>query len=285
MMTTDLLTDIEKAVTHGYLENNGVKLHYATVGTGPLLLFVHGFPDYWYTWRKQMLALCKDFQTVAIDMRGYNLSDKPSGAENYNMTHLVGDILAVACHFQKRSLTLVGHDWGGAISWCTAMAAPQVIERLIICNSHHPATMRRELEHNPEQQKASAYAKLFKIPGAHKKVAMDDLVKWVQDPEVKERYIEAFGRSDKEAMLSYYQNYPDFPNVGQPKQFAQIKCPVLHIHGLADQFILAAGLNETWNWVDNEYTLVTIPGAGHFVQQDASEAVTAQLKKWLGTSA
>ena len=283
-MQTDILADIDKAVTHGHLENNGVKLHYATVGSGPLVLFVHGFPDYWYTWRNQMLALSNDFQTVAIDLRGYNLSDKPAGAEHYEMKHLVGDIIAVARHFQTKSFTLVGHDWGGAISWGAAMAAPQLIERLVILNSHHPAMMRRELEHNLEQQQASSYAKLFKIRGAYRKVTMDDLVKWIQDPQVKEKYVEAFGRSDVECMLHYYQNYPDFPNMGEPKRFPQIKCPVLHIHGLADQFILSSGLNDTWKMVDNEYTLVTIPGAGHFVQQDASDAVANQLKKWLGVA-
>ncbi|HEY9758122.1 MAG TPA: alpha/beta hydrolase [Oculatellaceae cyanobacterium] len=280
-MKTDLLTDIESAVNHGYLENNGVKIHYASLGTGPLVLFVHGFPDYWYTWRNQMLSLSEHFQTVAIDLRGYNLSDKPAGRDQYQMQQLVSDIVAVGRHFQKKLFALVGHDWGGAISWCTAMAAPDLIERLVICNSHHPATMRRELEHSPEQQKASSYAKLFKIPGAHRKVTMDDLVKWIEDPAAKEKYVEAFGRSDVEAMISYYQNYPDFPNVGEPKPFPKIKCPVLHLHGLDDQFILPGGLDGTWQWVDNEYTLVTIPGAGHFVQHDASASVSKHLKKWL----
>src|SRR5258707_8081014 len=90
--------DLEKRVTHGYATNNGVRIHYASLGQGPLLVMIHGFPDYWFTWRQQMESLSKDFQTVAIDLRGYNLSDKPKGAENYDMNLLVEDVTAVVRH-------------------------------------------------------------------------------------------------------------------------------------------------------------------------------------------
>ena len=280
-MKTELQTDIESVVSHGYVENRGVSIHYASLGEGPLLLFVHGFPDFWYSWRQQMLALSAHFQTVAIDLRGFNLSDKPAGRKNYQTRYLVSDIAAVGRHFKAEAFTLVGHDWGGAIAWATAMASPAMIERLVILNSHHPATFRRELEHNPDQQKASEYAKLFKTEDAHKNLNIQDLAQWVKDPQAKAKYIEAFERSDLEAMLSLYQNFPDVPITGECPAFPKIQCPVLQIHGLDDPHLLAPGLNETWRWVDNEYTLVTVAGAGHFVQQDAAERVSHHLKKWL----
>ena len=107
--------DIDDRVTHGYADSNGVKIHYATMGTGPLVVMIHGFPDYWYTWRKQMEGLADRFQVVAIDQRGYNLSDKPSGVENYDVRLLVGDVVAVIKHLGQQKAIVVGHD--RAASW------------------------------------------------------------------------------------------------------------------------------------------------------------------------
>src|SRR5580765_1106673 len=103
----------EDPFTHGYADSNGVKIHYATMGSGPLMVMIHGFPDYWYTWRKQMEGLSDKYQCVAIDQRGYNLSDKPTGVDNYAIALLVGDVIAVIKHFGKDKAIIVGHDWGG----------------------------------------------------------------------------------------------------------------------------------------------------------------------------
>src|ERR1700747_3211278 len=88
-------SDIEARVKNGFADSNGVKIHYASLGTGPLIVMIHGFPDFWYTWRDQMEALADTYQGVAIDQRGYNLTDKPKGVENYDMRFLVGDVAAV----------------------------------------------------------------------------------------------------------------------------------------------------------------------------------------------
>src|SRR5579885_3699992 len=106
--------DIEARVQEGYADSNGVKIHYASLGQGPLVVMIHGFPDYWYTWRDQMEALSDKFQCVAIDQRGYNLSDKPKGVENYAMKLLVGDVAAVIKSLGRDKAIIVGHDWGGA---------------------------------------------------------------------------------------------------------------------------------------------------------------------------
>src|SRR5439155_24116098 len=142
----------------GFADSNGVKIHYVTLGKGPLIILLHGFPDYWYSWREQMPALAKHFQVVAVDLRGYNQSDQPKGVENYTLDKLVEDVDAVIKHFRQEKAVVVGHDWGGAIAWSFAMAHPEKTERLIILNLPHPRGMLRDLANNPEQQKNSEYA-------------------------------------------------------------------------------------------------------------------------------
>jgi pimeloyl-ACP methyl ester carboxylesterase len=202
--------DLESRVKQGYVDSSGVKIHYATIGTGPLIVMIHGFPDYWYTWRRQMEGLSDKYQCVAIDQRGYNLSDKPQGVENYSMPHLVGDVIAVIKYFGKDKAIIVGHDWGGAVAWQLALNAPEFVDRLIILNLPHPRGFMRELAHNPKQQAASEYARNFQKEEAEDVFKPEQLAFWVTDPEAKPKYIEAFQRSDIKAMLAYYKsNFPD----------------------------------------------------------------------------
>ena len=273
--------DIEERVEHGYADSNGVKIHYVSLGQGPLIVMIHGFPDYWYTWRSQMDALSTDYQVVALDMRGYNLSDKPKGVENYDMRLLVGDVAAVIHHLGKNSAVIVGHDWGGAVAWQFAINLPDMTEKLIILNLPHFRGLMRELAHNPEQQKNSQYARTFQEEGAYKMLTAEALAEWVAE-DARAKYIEAFRRSDFEAMLNYYrQNYPRKPYVEDKSPIVKVKAPVLMFHGLKDPYLLHPALNGTWEWIDNELTLVTIPGASHFVHRDAAESVTRTMKMWL----
>src|SRR5580698_8380869 len=142
--------DIESRVKNGYADSNGVKIHYASLGKGPLIVMIHGFPDYWYTWRDQMAALSRNYQCVAIDQRGYNLSDKPKGVENYDVRLLVGDVAAVIKSLGHDKAIIVGHDWGGFVAWQFALNLPQMTDRLIILNLPHPRGLRRELTNNPQ---------------------------------------------------------------------------------------------------------------------------------------
>jgi pimeloyl-ACP methyl ester carboxylesterase len=274
--------DFDSKVEHGYADSNGVKIHYASLGKGPLVVMIHGFPDFWYTWRDQMEALAPNYQCVAIDQRGYNLSDKPAGVENYDMRLLVGDVLAVIKHLKQEKAIIVGHDWGGMVAWTFAAAMPERTEKLIILNLPNPRGLSRELANNPAQQAASAYARGFQQPDAAKSLTAERLAFWVKDPKVKERYIEAFKRSDFEAMLNYYKrNYPREPYVEDKSPVVKWKPSVLMIHGLGDTALLSGALNNTWDWMASDLTLVTIPGASHFVQQDASDLVSRTMKMWL----
>ena len=275
--------DVFDRVKHGYATSDaGVKIHYATLGDGPLVVMIHGFPDFWYSWRVQMAALADRYQVVAIDQRGYNLSDRPVGVEQYDLALLAGDVAAVIRDVGRERAVVVGHDWGGAVAWRLAMFQPELVERLIILNLPHPRGFLRELRENPEQLMASTYARGFQesdVPWGTTGESLAGL--WQQaDAAVRARYVEALGRSDLAAMLAYYKrNYPRAP-------YADLALPivqpaVLMIHGLADPFLLASGLDRTWQWVAQPLTLVTVPGASHFVQQDASALVTRTIKRWL----
>ena len=266
---------------HGYAQSGDVKIHYVTKGEGPLLVMIHGFPDYWYTWREQIPALSEHFQVVAMDQRGYNLSGKPEGLARYQMEELVQDVESVIKHFGKKKAIVVGHDWGGAVAWSFATAKPQMIDHLVILNLPHFNGLQRELANNPEQRRASAYAREFQKEDAASRLTAEGLTFWIKDSEAKAKYLEAFKRSSFEGMLNYYKaNYPR-PPYDETPEMPPVDCSVLLIHGLKDTAVLPGALNDTWKWVKRDLTLVTLPEAGHFVQQDAGPKVTQTLLTWL----
>lgn len=273
---------------HGFARSGDVKIHYVTAGEGPLLIMIHGFPDYWYTWRKQIPELAKKFKVVAIDQRGFNKSDQPDGVENYTLALLAQDIQNVVKHFGEEKAVLVGHDWGGYVAWTCAMRYPNAVDRLVILNAPHPAGLQRELASNEEQQRNSQYARDFQQPDAASKLTARRLAGWVTDKKARPKYVDAFNRSSFEGMLNFYKaNYPksakqsdgEAPRSAQP--FPKIKCRVLMIHGLDDTALLPSALNDSWKWMEKDLTIVTVPGSGHFVQQDAADLVTERISNWL----
>ena len=286
---TSTQADILDEVEYGYADNNGVKIHYATAGEGPLVVMIHGFPDFWYSWRHQMEGLKNNFKVVAIDQRGYNLSDQPEDESSYAMRNLIGDVAAVIRHFGEEKANIVGHDWGGSVSWQFAFALPEMVENLVILNLPHPNGMAREFANNREQQENSGYASAF-IAGKPtdpdiffgQPMNPQTLSGWVADPAAREKYVEAFGRSSFDGMLAYYkQNYPRGDSSNAAPSAPRLNMPVLIFHGLEDTALHSDGLNNTWDWIDADTTIVTAPGANHFVQQDAAELVTNTLKWWL----
>lgn len=275
--------DLPPGSTEGYADSGGVKIHYVTTGKGPLMVLIHGFPEFWYSWRQQMPEFAKHYQVVAVDMRGYNLSDKPEGVDNYRMPLLVADVMAVVKRLGQSKAVIVGHDWGGAVAWGFAMTFPQATERLVILNAPHPKPFTRELANNPAQQKASEYARNFQKPEAAKSLTPELLTFWVKDAEAKRHYVEALKRSSMEGMLNFYKaNYPREPYAVDAMTYPKVKCPTLIVWGLQDPYILAGCLNGVWEQVDAPLTLVTFPNARHFVQHDEPQAVTTTILRWLG---
>jgi epoxide hydrolase 4 len=270
-----------------YATNNGVKIHYVLEGKGPLVVLIHGFPDYWATWKPLMAELNKaGYRTAALDTRGYNLSDKPQGVPAYAMPNLVGDVAAVIAAEGEKTATVIGHDWGASIAWNTTFARPDLVNKLVILSVPHPAGMGRELATNPDQQRNSQYARNFQQEGSEKNLTAEGLAGWVRDPAAKPGYVEAFKRSDFAAMMNYYRaNYPrgtgaDVQPAAAPPNW-RVKVPVLVLHGMKDTALNAAGHSGTWNFVDADTTIVMFPQAAHFVQHDAAAQVTRTIRDWL----
>jgi pimeloyl-ACP methyl ester carboxylesterase len=267
-----------------YANDDGVKIHYVAAGRGPLVVMIHGFPDYWGTWKPLMGELDGSYRVVAMDLRGYNLSDKPQGVENYSFPHLIADVEAVIKAEGRSNAIIIGHDWGAAISWQLAMNRPDLVNKLIIMSVPHPAGFAREMATNKAQQAGSQYARNFQTPGFEKNLSPEMLAGMHgADPAVRAEYLEAFKRSDIGAMLNYYRaNYPK--TTGPQAMGAPIKpigVPVLVIHGMKDTALNAAGHNGTWDYVTADTTILMIPAAGHWVQHDAQALVNRTVHDWL----
>ncbi len=275
--------DVWDRVEHHYADNDGVSIHYVTLGEGPLVVMIHGFPDFWYLWRDYLTALSDDYQVVAIDQRGYNKSDKPSGVDRYTYEFLVGDVAAVIEDTGHESATVVGHDWGGVVAWMFAMQRPEMTDQLVVFNFPHPRGLQRELARNDQQKENSAYARTFQMPDAHLALSAE-LLSGLHgnDPLVYERYVEGLGNSDFEGMLNYYKaNYPSPPYMEDNSPVVMVQAPVLQFHGLDDPYLLYGALNNTWELLEQDLTLVTLPGAGHWAVTEQSDFTIPMLEAWL----
>ncbi len=277
--------DVWDSAQHHFADNNGTKIHYATLGEGDPVLFVHGFPDFWFSWRNQMAVLAADFKAVAMDTRGYNLSDKPEGIDAYQMEHLLADIKAVIDDLGVARVTLVGHDWGGAICWRFAMSYAENVEQLVIMNLTHPNGYAAVVANPSAEQKSNVeYARNFAAsepdgePVPDRVLALGELS---GDADVARRYREAHAQSYWDGMMNYYRaNYGGLVD-RDSETVPDIACPVLQFHGLKDTAVDKDGLRDTWNWVSKDYTLVTVPDAGHFVQWEAAPLVSETMRWWL----
>jgi len=153
-----------RELREGYAEIGDQRLHYVEAGDGPLIVLLHGFPEFWYGWRQQIRPLAAaGFRVVAPDMRGYNLSSKPDGVAAYDIDQLAADVRGLIRERGAESALLVGHDWGGSVAWATAMQYPEVVDRLAILNAAHPRKLSQGL-HHPGQLRKSWYFFFFDLP-------------------------------------------------------------------------------------------------------------------------
>jgi len=268
-----------------YAVNAGVRLHYVATGRGPLVVMLHGFPEYWGFYRGLMEELKGQYRVVAVDLRGYNLSDKPAGEAAYAMPLLVNDVEAVIRAEGQSHAIVIGHDWGAAIAWQVAMTRPDLVSRLVAMSVPHPAEFARELATNPVQQRNSQYARNFQIPGFEKNLR-PEMFTQEAPVDIKAEWTEALRRSDFSSLLNYYRaNYPktagDAAALATPVAMPAIGVPVLVIHGLKDAALQAGGHSGTWNHVTADTTLLMIPAAGHDVQHDAPALVNRTIHDWL----
>lgn len=277
----------EPAFQDRYADNAGVKIHYTAAGEGPLVLLIHGFGDTWHTWRALMDELDEAYRVAAVDLRGWNLSDKPKGVEAYAYPQLIADVEAVIRAEGRQSAIVIGHDWGGGIAWRVATDRPELVQRLVVLSTPHPAGLSRELATNPQQQRNAEYARNFMKPGSEAALTADGMASWVKDPAQRARYVEAYKRSDFAAMMNLYRaNYPKDDKAAAEANaralaMPKVKAPTLIIHGVDDTSLLAAGHNSAWTFIEADTTLVMVPGAGHFVQADAPALVNRAIRDWL----
>ena len=285
-------------LTDNYANVNGVRLHYVATGTGPLILFLHGFPEFWYAWKNQLVAFASDHHAVALDMRGFNLSDKPTDVAQYRLDALVEDIRAFADHLTPgRKFVLVGHDWGGFVAWAFAAAHPQVLEKLVIINAPHPAVFARLLTSDPAQQKASEYMEIFRSAQAEQILSANNfdilankvMVFSSQNgllPEDKPAYIEAWSQPGAlTGSLNYYRanrlSSSPLANPANASSFA-VNVPTLVIWGEKDPAMVPQNLDGLSAFVPR-LTVKRIPEASHWLVHRQSAEVTAYIREFLQT--
>lgn len=280
-----------KSWTHDYITTNGVKLHYVTQGSGPLMLMLHGFPEFWYSWRKQIPEFAQDHKVVALDLRGYNDSDKPESQSAYVMAEFIKDIEGVIRGLGYDRCLLVGHDWGGAIAWSFAYAHPEMVERLIILNLPHPAKFAQGFR-TPQQLLRSSYIFFFQLPllpelliqlndfqpleAAFKGMAIDKSAISEEDIEAYKNAIAKPGALT--AALNYYRN--PFQQGITTTDWGVLEVPTLMIWGEND---IALGKELTYGtekYVRN-LRIQYIPNCSHWVQQERSDLVNQSMREFL----
>ena len=271
---------------------NNVRLHWVEQGSGPLVLLLHGFPEFWWGWRRQLPALAgAGFRAVAPDLRGYNLSEKPKGARSYRVSIVVEDVAALVRYLGAERAHLVGHDWGGVVAWHTAMRHPEVVDRLAIINAPHPAVFSREMRH-PRQFLRSWYAFFFQLPRlpeaairARGFAALERLFRGTARPGAFSdadiaRYKEALARPGAlTAALNYYRAYVShFFRPGGAKQAPRrtVERPTLVIWGEKDQALNLHNLDGLERYVP-DLRVERLPEAGHWVMADDPQRVNALL--------
>ena len=275
------------AIKHEFAYVNGVRLHYATTGSGKLILFAHGFPEFWYAWKNQLAEFGNDYKAVALDMRGYNLSSKPAQVDQYKVAVLVEDFRAVAEKLGYRKFILVGHDWGGGIAWAFAIHHPEYLEKLIIINAPHPAVFVRELRDNPLQQKASAYMHRFRAPGAEEALSANQYAALVQvvmgeglkkglfSEQDRSAYIEAWSQP---GALTGGLNYYRAARIG-PADLV-VRVPTLVIWGEQDPYLLTGNLDGLNEYVP-DLTVRRVSDATHWVVHEKPALVNALIRDFI----
>jgi pimeloyl-ACP methyl ester carboxylesterase len=281
-------------LAHRYADLGDVRLHYVEAGEGPLVLLLHGFPQFWYQWRHQIPALVEaGFRVVAPDMRGYNLSDKPLGVRAYRVELLARDVerLILACG--ERTAVVVGHDWGAIAAWIAAMRHPERVEKLVILNVPHPARSLDGLL-SPMQLLRSSYMFFFQIPRLPEEVIRAGdfaLLRSVfrSDPvqpealtaEDIERYIEAIAQPGAlTASLNYYRAL--LRNPREMRALLQrVEAPVLVIWGEKDRFLSRRLAEPPRLWVPNLIRVKRLPDASHWVAEDCPLEVNTLLLGFL----
>jgi pimeloyl-ACP methyl ester carboxylesterase len=285
---------------------NGIRLHFAHAGDprNPLIICLHGFPEFWFGWRDILAELSDAFYLVAPDQRGFNLSSKPAGEESYRTKHMVGDLVALADHLSPgKPFILAGHDWGASVAYAYAFTHPGRLTHLVIANGAHPVCFQRAILRDAGQRGASQYFHKLRAPDAAERMAENDFartmrmlagfsaVDWMS-PQITEKYLAAWRQPGAlPAMLNWYNSSPvvvpkpsetveDAPLLAVPPERVAVAVPHLVVWGEEDQALRPACL-EGLDEFAADLTIRKIDGAGHWILHEKPGQVAAEIRAFV----
>jgi pimeloyl-ACP methyl ester carboxylesterase len=283
--------------------SNGIRLHYASAGEKgkPLILFLHGFPEFWYEWEAQLKEFCNDYFAVAPDLRGFNLSDMPADASAYKVKYIIEDLRLLAAHLGYEKFVMVAHDWGGAVAWSFAIASPQLLHKLVIINAPHPFIFMKALTSDPEQQKASGYINWLRGSGSEALLTINSFAAlegmlngigtwstpWFTE-EVKRKYHECWLRGLSGGINFYRASplHPPAPGDAGPlklkfnREDFRVSVPTRVIWGEKDTALLKTQLDGLDKFVD-DLQIERIPEGSHWIVHEQPERINRLLRGFL----
>lgn len=279
--------------------SNGMRLHFASAGEPgrPLLLFVHGFPEFWYEWQAQLAEFGSDHYAVALDLRGFNLSDMPTEVSAYRARHVVDDLRLLAAHLGYDKFTMVAHDWGGAFAWTFAVALPALLDKLIIINAPHTWLYAQALAHDPLQQQASGYMNWLRAPGSEGALAKENFQRlegffsdssgWLKG-ETRERYHACWARGLHGGVNLYRASPLHPPTADHPgpaeldlkAEDFRVRVPTRIIWGEKD-IALPKSLLDGIGAVVDDVQVERIPDGTHWVIHEQPERINALIRQFL----
>lgn len=281
-------------ITFDFAQIGGIKLHYAKAGDGEkLVLLLHGFPEFWYSWRYQLNDLSNEYTVIAPDMRGYNLSDRPEDVSAYEIDNLCDDVIGLIDHLGYEKAAVVGHDWGAGVAWAVGGRNPEKVSKLA-CLQVPPASIWKKNQ-TLKQFFASWYMFFFQLPklpewlltrNDYQKLAValktTTAKKGVISSEDVEKYKKAWSEPGAiTAALNYYRANIIKRMFGKSQKPEKIKVPTLFIYGEQDSAVLPQTVEGVGDFIEAEYTELRIPESAHWVQVEAREKVTDALRKFL----
>ncbi len=307
-MTTDTVPSPQDAVhapgpwRHSFIAANGARFHIAEMGSGPVVLLLHGFPTFWWTWRLVMPRLADaGYRAVAMDLRGYGGSDHtPHG---YDPFTLAGDASGVIRSLGERDAVVVGHGWGGLVAWSVAVLEPETVRSMVAVSMPHPAVLRDAIVNDPGQRRASLYTLGYQLPfSPERRLLKHDAAEvgrllsdwsvrqeWLDD-ETERRFRRAFQyRSTAHCALEYHRwairSIPRPDGVRYAHRMEPpARCPVLQIHGAADSTVLPTSVDGSEDYVVGPYRRADFPGVGHFPHEEDPQRFLAVLMDWLSST-
>ena len=276
-----------------FVTTNGVKLHVKEAGPedGPMIMFLHGFPEFWYAWRKQIGYFAdRGYLVVVPDQRGYNLSEKPKGIEAYKQDELAKDAIGIIDAYKRDKIFLVGHDWGASVSWWTALKYPERLKKLVIMNVPHPKVMSVNLLSNPKQIQKSWYIFFFQLPMAAEKLAAANSYEWpvnlLKDSsrpgaftaEDLEKYREAFAQPGAfSAMVNWYRASLQARN--EIPESWQVKVPMLLLWGVNDIALIHEMADQSMKYCE-QGRLTKFDQATHWLQHEEAETINPMMEEF-----